>query len=304
MDGAKHLPNKLSENTYVFYATSPATALGNFQAWTIPPGVNALHFTVIGSGGGGGSANFGTNRSGGGGGAPGGVVSVVVPRIMLPDTLYLHIGQGGAGGVGNNQAGQAGIISYVCIYPEINNGCILIQSSLSRPGGGQYGNASAPGGLPTLTTGVTFLEQNTLVGATQAQTIGTSTTGNVTYVGLLTGGTGGGATDAGTGASAGGSILLSTINDNNAIASIPGGVASITAGINGFPGNPGYFSWRPFIATGGTGGGGSGAAGTVGGSGGNGAFGCGGGGGGPGKAVGYTVKGGDGGGGLIIITVM
>ena len=304
MIGTRHLPDKLSENTYVFYATSPATSLGNFQAWTIPPGVSALHITAIGSGGGGGTAAFGTNRSGGGGGAPGGVVSVTVPRIMLPDTLYLHIGQGGAGGIGNNIAGQPGIISYVCIYPEINNGCILVQSSLSRPGGGQYGNATAPGGLPTLTTGVTFLEQNTLVGATQAQTIGTATTTNISYVGLLTGGTGGGSTDAGTGAAAGGTILMSGISDTNAITSIPGGLASTTAGVNGGDGNPGYFSWKPFIATGGTGGGGSGAAGTVGGNGGDGAYGCGGGGGGPGKVAGFSVRGGNGGSGLIIITVM
>lgn len=312
MNGFGHLPSKIDQNTFVFYANASGSASGSFQAWQIPEHAAFLHFTVIGGGGGGGGGGFytGAGRRGAGGGAPGGLVAVSIPTILLPKTLYLQVGLGGKGGdrgtTYQTQAGNGGNgeISYVCLYPEVNPGSVIIQSS-ETPAGGAVGANNIS---PTAGTAITIANTNNLkwlgiVGNTVAQTAGgagsTTAPGSVTYAGLLTGG-GGAPGYAGV---IGGAIIMTSINGYNN-ATVAGGNEAINEG----NGNCGYFSWRPFIATGGSGGAASSVASRWGGSGGDGAFGCGGGGAGntttnslptTGQG-GYGGKGGD---GLIIISV-
>ncbi len=320
MNGFNNLPNKSDQNTFVFYANASASISGTFQAWNVPEGASFLHFTVIGGGGGGGAGYYSsslTAGSGGGGGAPGGMVAVSIPAMLLPKTLYLQVGYGGAGGaaavsnpqVGNN--GEAGTISYVCLYPEINAGSVLIQSSNTAPGGGAGGgiNTTSAAGTAITIADTTNLKWLGIVGNTVAQTAGSTgaagSTANIngtaiTYAGLLTGGAGGGnmrSTSAGGGT--GGTINMTNILSYIAVA-VNGGTAFNTT--EACKGSNGFFSWKPFIATGGAGGAGYSITGaTIAPDGGNGAYGCGGGGG--GARCSAPSKGGKGGDGLIIIAV-
>ena len=303
MYGFNNLPNKTDQNTFVFYANASGSTSGSFQAWNVPEYASFLHFTVIGGGGGGGGGGTTGNAFGGLGGAPAGIVAVSIPTILLPKTLYLQVSYGGTGGQGNINAngspGSSGSISYVCLYPEINPGSILIQSSNVAAGGG--GGGTSLSGQLVLASNIVIADVLNLkwlgiVGNTVAQTSGVTTDTSVTYAGLLTGGAGGGRR-----ALPGGNQTMTSINAY-VTTTINGGAAGVSA--NGSPGNNGYFSWKPFIATGGAGGGGGATGAFNGGRGGNGAFGCGGGGGGGGGAT--TVsggQGGNGGDGLIIITV-
>jgi hypothetical protein len=313
MNGFGHLPSKSDQNTFVFYANASGSASGSFQAWNVPEHAAFLHFTVIGGGGGGGGGCGGSSaasgRVGGGGGAPGGLVTVSIPTILLPKTLYLQAGYGGTPGAGSSnqavpgQSGQSGTISYVCLYPEINPGSVLIQSSNTAAGGGSGGfNSTAATGTAITIADVLNLKWLGIVGNTVAQTAGgtapNSVGSSVTYAGLLTGGAGGGAKTSGTNGSAGGSITMTSINAYVTTA-INGGAGGVSAA--GSNGTSGYFSWKPFIATGGSGGGAGAAVSFNGGNGGDGAYGCGGGGGGAAGNIGGT--GGKGGDGLIIISI-
>jgi len=319
MNGFNNLPNKTDQNTFIFYANASGSVSGSFQTWSIPEYATFLHFTIIGGGAGGGSGYFsgGTaaTANGGGGGAPAGLVSVTIPAILLPKTLYLQVGRGGKGGAavsstGNGNNGEPGNISYVCLYPEINVGSILMQSSNTAPGGGSGGTTTTG----TVGTAITIADTTNLkwlgiVGNTIAQTAGTAgATSNtnataVTYAGLLTGGGGGGGIRNTSIAGNGAGITMTSIASYVAT-NINGGTGNATAGADSTDGSVGYFSWRPFISTGGTGGGGQGGT-TItlaGKPGGKGAYGSGGGGGGAGRYI-SSGAGGDGGDGLIIITV-
>jgi hypothetical protein len=265
---------------------------------------------VIGGGAGGGGGIGGvpqaSGRFGAGGGAPGGLVAVSIPAILLPKTLYLQVGYGGAPGTGSNsqsvsgQSGESGTISYVCLYPEINPGSVIIQSSNTAPGGGT-GNETA-GSVITIAD-TTNLKWLGIVGNTVAQlgasAGGLGNGGSITYTGLLTGGAGGAGKSGGAvNGSTGGSVTMASINAYVTTA-INGGSAGV--GAAGGNGSNGYFSWKPFIATGGAGGGGGAIGANNGGNGGKGAYGCGGGGGGAAGNIGGT--GGPGGDGLIIIAI-
>lgn len=322
MLGFNNLPNKTDQNTYLFYANASSSISGSFQTWNVPEYASFVHFTVIGGGGGGGSGYFNGGAAvtafGGGGGAPAGMVTVSIPAILLPKTLYLQVGYGGKGGAaqtatatGNN--GEAGTISYVCLYPEINPGSTLIQSSNTAPGGGNGGTVTGGAGAAT-GTAITIADTTNLkwlgiVGNTVAQTAGTAgqqsntAATSITYAGLLTGGAGGGGIRNTLLAGNGGNISFTTIAAAYAISAynIAGGSNSSTTGLAGSAGNNGLLQWRPFFLTGGAGGGGAGNLGR-GGNGGKGAYGCGGGGGGAGTAT-SSGAGGDGGDGLIIITI-
>ena len=313
MNGFGHLPSKIDQNTFVFYANAATSTSGSFQAWQIPEHASFLHFTVIGGGGGGGGgcggAPLASGRGGGGGGAPAGLVAVSIPAILLPRTLYLQVGLGGTPGTGSNnqaiggQSGNSGTISYVCLYPEINAGSVLIQSSNTAPGGGVGGFGTVAAGTAVTIADTTNLKWLGIVGNTVAQTAGGGATTlggtSVTYAGLLTGGGGGGGkAGSSNNGSAGGGITMTSINSYVTTA-INGGAGGISPA-SGSDGTSGYFSWRPFIATGGSGGGG-GSTSANGGNGGKGAYGCGGGGG--GAAGGFGGTGGAGGDGLIIIAV-
>jgi hypothetical protein len=313
MNGFGHLPNKTDQNTFVFYANASTSTSGSFQAWNVPEHAAFLHFTVIGGGGGGGGGNGGaaaaSGRAGGAGGAAGGIVAVSIPAILLPKTLYLQVGFGGSPGTGSNsqavtaQAGNSGTISYVCLYPEINAGSVLIQSSNTAPGGGGGGLGAASTGTAITLADTTNLKWLGIVGNTVAQTVAansntTTTPTSVTYAGLLTGGGAGGTKPANQAGTAGAGITMTSINSYITTTIAGGAGSSVGAGGEG---SNGFFSWKPFISTGGAGGGAT-SFNAGGGNGGVGAYGCGGGGGGASNgAPGGT--GGKGGDGLIIIAV-
>ena len=319
MNGFNNLPNKSDQNTYIFYANTSGSISGSFQTWNVPEYATFLHFTVIGGGAGGGSGYYTSNAAntsgGGGGGAPGGLVAVSIPAFLLPKTLYLQVGFGGKGApgqtvIGNGITGGVGEISYVCLYPEINPGSTLIQSSNTTPGGG--GGGSGAGG--TAGTAITIADTTNLkwlgiVGNTVAQTAATAgglsntAATSITYAGLLTGGGGGGGTRNTSLGGNGGGIIMNSITSSATI-TINGGTGNATTGGDSTIGSDGYFSWKPFISIGGSGGGGQGGT-TItlpGKPGGNGAYGSGGGGGGAGRYI-NSGAGGNGGDGLIIITV-
>jgi len=318
MNGFNNLPSRNSTNTWV-YANAQSN---NFKPWQKPAGVSIVHFLVIGGGGGGGSGyctGSQANTAGGSGGSAGGIVNVTIPSILLPDTLYVRVGLGGAGGAATTvegaNAGQSGDISYVCLYPSANTGSVLIQSSTNNAPGGIAGSKTVGSQGPSLTTVSTANELRwiginggfvTQTAAGIASTLAAGNGGSITFNGLLTGGCGGGGTrglPSGPAGGAGGAIdFTTTLSVAGGISvQVRGGLASFTTAASRIDGDPGIFSYQPFISTGG--GGGAGAnfdATAVGGNGGAGAIGCGGGGGGGGRAL--SGAGGKGGDGLIIIT--
>jgi hypothetical protein len=320
MNGFNHLPNKTDQNTYIFYANASDSISGSFQTWNVPEYATFLHFTVIGGGAGGGSGYYtgstAVTSGGGGGGAPGGLVAVSIPAVLLPKTLYLQVGRGGKGAPGqtvngNGITGGTGEISCVCLYPEINPGSTLIQSSNTSPGGGVGGTAIAGGTAGTAITiaDATNLKWLGIVGNTVAQTAATAgglsntAATSITYAGLLTGGGGGGGARNTSLGGNGGGIIMNSITSSTTIA-ISGGLGNATTGGDSTAGSSGFFSWKPFISTGGSGGGGQGGT-TItlpGKPGGKGAYGSGGGGGGAGRYI-NSGAGGDGGDGLIIISI-
>jgi hypothetical protein len=312
MNGFNSIPDKVNNNIFTYYATE---ASSSFQAWNKPAGIAMVNIMVIGSGGGGGAGYHGSaslvTARGGCGGAAGGLVSTTIPAMLLPDTLYLYVGHGGAGGPAYTDAvvlnrtgsnGSPGEISYVCLYPEINSGSVLIQSSQTRPGGGTGGQTTTQAAATAITvTNANDLKWLGVTGTVNLQTaagVGSSTPtlSSVTYVGFLTGGAGGGQIASNGSGQGGGNVSMVNINAALSI-SVNGGAFGVVA-----PGSNGFFKQSPFIATGGAGGGGTYSANRQGrgGNGGRGAYGCGGGGGGSGGS--FNGSGGDGGDGLIIIT--
>lgn len=317
MNGFNSLPDRNNTNTWVY-----SDGNNDFDTWQKPAGVSIVHFLVIGGGGGGGSGYCTGSQAataGGSGGSAGGIVNVTIPSMLLPDTLYIRVGSGGAGGAATTiegaNAGQTGSISYVCLYPSISTGSVLIQSSTSTAAGGVAGSKTVGSSAPALTTVSTANELRwiginggfaTQTAAGIASTLTSGNGGSITFNGLLTGGCGGGGTrglPSGPAGGAGGAIDFSTTLTvaGGISVQVRGGLASFTSAASRIDGDPGIFSYQPFISTGG--GGGAGAnydATAVGGSGGAGAYGCGGGGGGGGRAL--SGAGGNGGSGLIIIT--
>lgn len=316
MYGFNNIPDKTGNNVFIYYSNS-----GSFQTWNKPAGVSMVHFTVIGGGGGGGSGYYSSSittlaKTGGQGGAPGGLVCGSIPAFLLPNILYLQVGTGGVGGAGVNSpnpstgsSGTSGSISYVCLYPEINSGSILLQSSQTLSNGGIGGTLGSNTVTPTNPTiaDSNDLKWIPLTGNTVTQTAGgqgvstNNATATATYAGLLTGGGGGGGHAInGNNGGVGGPISLASLQIWKTL-SVPGGVAGNAAGtINPGDGGNGYSILNPLIFCGGSGGGGTGAVNKTGGKGGNGGYGCGGGGGGYGTLI--SGAGGDGGEGIIIIT--
>jgi len=276
-----------TQNTITFYAT------GNWQTWNKPRGAKMIEIFCLGAAGGGTHpTNQSTAGSGGAGGSSGGIVRGLIPAFLLPDTLYILVGKGGAGGTVSNTTGGSGDISYIGLQPSTSEQTLICKSSTTA---GQTTTAptisvvslSAFGnlGLFTAIAGVAGGGGGTgtpTVGGSQAA-LGTS---------LVTGGAGGG-----------GKTQLAFASG----ASITSASAILTSPVTGGQtsagnGNSGYGSFQPFCGTGGSGGAGAASGVAAGGSGGSGWYGCGGGGGGGTSANG--AKGGDGGNGLVIITVI
>jgi hypothetical protein len=293
-----HLPPASQLKTTVFYAPKSLTTTNSWQTWTKPRGCSLVNILYVGAGGGGARPTNGNNTGGGGGGA-GAVARILIPAQFLPDTLFVRVVLGGAGGANSGNNGANAGVQYVMLQPNTSNASNLIQG-----GGGGAGTTSAGGnaasapsignqallGISTTTVGI-----QGSVGGT-AGNVGVSQT-FASAAGLvpLTGGAGGGGGNAAD--LAGGSITVTNSYPFPTLAGVSAGAGPHGHGYNRRldPSNPQDVALLAF--TGGCGGGASNGA--TGGAGGHGAYGCGGGGGGAGTTSGVGGNGGD---GLVIIS--
>lgn len=297
------LPNT-SEYIQTFYSDGTTTT---WQTWNKPKNSKFVYFYMLGGGGGG--------AGGGGGGASSSITRAYIPSFLIPDTLYVQVGVGGAGGIGtavDRVAGSSGTLSYVSTQPNILTSNLILAS----------GNAAATGGLTGSTGGGTagtaFTIANGLISSFSIfQSNGgqngaagggvASVGGSISIIFPVSGGAGGGGQRSVNNGGAGG-----TINAGVFSPSISGGTAgtallSPTSGRNGYGGqlpSSNLSIKQPPYFTGGSGGGGVGnLSNDIGGKGGDGMFGSGGGGGGNTDLAGGRVPGtgGKGGDGLVII---
>jgi hypothetical protein len=284
-----HIPSQ-QQNTAVFYAQS-----GSWQTWNKPRNAKMIEIFCLGGGAGGAIASVGVGSNGGGnGGCSSGIVRGIIPAFLLPDSLYILVGKGGAGSTGNATNGGVGGISYIGLQPSISEQTLICKSSTSTP------NNSVTG--PTISTVALSAFGNlglfTAIAGVGASAGGTSTPtqgGSQASLGtsIITGGGGGGGKTAATFAAGGNITSASVILTSQ----VNGGVTDAQNGASG------YGTLIPFCGTGGAGGAGRQGASGAGGRGGDGWYGCGGGGAGGGQTATGT-KGGDGGDGLVIITVI
>lgn len=294
-----NFPNT-QNNNFIFFANGGITS---WQTWSKPRNCKFVSiFAISGGGGGGGGRASSTiiNAAGGGGGGASGTSLGIFPANSLPDTLYIQVGIGGAGGA-SQLAGNTGNVTYVSAQPNTTTINIIIAGSATAVAAGISGSAGGTGGAaPTA-----FVKTSTgLLGASGIITStagwagvngGTASSGTTILVsGVTTGGAGGGGNNAASVDAVGGNI------------SSIGVVPTIFGGSSGLTGNNGYVSVNPSFSssinipmffTGGAGGGSKYNG--IGGNGGNGGYGCGGAGGGSGLTGG---TGGNGGNGLVIIT--
>jgi len=302
-----HLPkSQLIPRFDVFYAAQSAgTTTDSWQTWSKPRGVSFVYGLILGAGGGGGRPTAGANP-GAGGGASGGIGTFLCQASLLPDTLYIRPGIGGAGGATDGANGSSGDTSYIVTSP-VNNPSTAFEAVLVTAQGSGGGNQSTTGGVNTGTTPVfsnqlQFAITNALVGVNgspggNATSNGSSATWGASGIGPTCHGGGGGGGNAVT---TGGGITITGgagVGPFATIASAQG------AGATGYGYNRRLDQLGPrgnsfFAFTGGKAGGGSNVA--NGGSGGHAAYACGGGAGG-GSLSGTTGNGGNGGDALIIL---
>lgn len=281
--------------------------LSDFQVWNKPPDAKFVQIFCLGGGSGGGGGQAGTAttaRKGGGGGASAAYSSAFFSATQIPDTLFMSIGLGGAGGVGGAVPtnGGSGAISYVSVRPDITAANLLLSSGTGTPTGGQAGASGTGGTAGSIFTRsiLTNLGMSTGI-AGQAGTSGaiSAAAANITINNIVTGAPCGGNTTTAA-AFAGGDVT-----GLGPIPTIAGGALGAAAATGG-KGSDGYESpitlrlgkREPMFFTAGAGGGASVSG--QGGRGGNGSYGCGGGGGGAGF-TGLAGAGGNGGDGLILI---
>lgn len=288
-----HIPSQ-QQQTYTFYAT------GNWQTWQKPRGAKFLVVFLIGSGASGGNGFVGTgNAGGGGGGASSAYTRGIFPAFLLPDTLYIQVGQ--------NSISNVNGVSSIALVPSTNAQTLLIQSSANAGGYAAPGvagtvSAGGAGGQQGLATSTTLSAFGNLGIFNSIAGINGSAGGTITPAagnnqaalgtGLVTAGAGGGGKTSISSATGGNITSATAILTNQ----VNGGS---TDGANG---DSGYGLFQPFCGTGGAGGAGKLGTTGAGGRGGNGWYGSGGGGGGAGSASGGV--GGRGGDGLVIITVI
>jgi len=284
-----HIPSQ-QQNTTIFYAQS-----GSWQTWNKPRNAKMIEIFCLGGGAGGAITSVGAGSVNGGlGGGSGGIVRGLIPAFLLPDTIYILVGKGGAGSTGDNTNGGAGSISYIGLQPSTSEQTLICKSSTLAASGNGTGatistvSLSAFGnlGLFTAIAGV-----NGSAGGTSAPTNGSSQSALGTN--LTTGGAGGGGKTAAAFAGGGNITSASVILTSQ----VNGGVT------NAQNGDSGYGTLIPFCGTGGAGGAGRQGTTGAGGRGGDGWYGCGGGGVGGGTTASGT-KAGNGGDGLVIITVI
>lgn len=304
-----NLPNLDAYNN-LFYANG-----NSWQIWNKPKNCKFIYIFAIGGGGGGGGGrtsalNTATGGAGGGGSA---ITISLFPSSMLPDTIYIQVGLGGAGGsAGFN--GSVGGVTYISAQPNTTALNILLQNGSAGANGGGGGGSSVAGSGGTGGTAWTNnsfvfgnlglltseVGQNGTNGGTQ-NTDGVSLTPSK----ICTGGAGGGGVSSST---AGSSHLGGSITGSGFLPTITGGTNDTNDGSQN--GRSGFTSLNdlfitpfrtPMFFTGGAGGGSMNTIGRVGGFGGKGSFGSGGGGGG-GSYNGTGGTGGAGGDGLVLIT--
>jgi hypothetical protein len=282
------------QQTYTLYAT------GNWQTWNKPRGAKMIEIFCLGGGAGGGVATISTfSKNGGAGGGSGGIVRGLIPAFLLPDTIYILVGKGGIGSSTSNTAGGSGGRSYIALQPSTSEQTLICKSSTAaatsgKVAGGAGGTISVVAlsafgnlGLFTAIAGVAG-------GLGGANTGGAGASKAALETNLTTGGAGGGgATNTAGVWAVGGSITAAS--------------AILTTQVSGgqtvgADGNSGYGTLQPFCGTGGSGGAGRDGSTGAGGNGGNGYYGCGGGGAGGSSTV--VPRGGNGGDGLVIITVI
>jgi hypothetical protein len=271
------------DNVKIFYA---GAGTNDWQTWTRPRGCKFVYIMCIG-GAAGGYSGQGTVTTDGTQGIAGGsaaVTRVLFTANVLPDTLFIQPGVGGAGATGTtgtSVASGAGNRSYVSIYPTSSAAMNLVCASGLAAANGANGETAVTTVAAGLLSLGTFQSIAGILG-----TIGSPTTLGSS---IITAGAGGGGITTSV-ASAGFSIA--SVNGTTFVTpAIPGGAVTGANGANGI------WSWKPFYGVGGAGGGANLSG--LGGKGGDGAYGCGGGGGGAASTTGGS--GGKGGDGLVII---
>lgn len=315
-----HIPSN-TDSTKTFYAQG-ATA---WQTWIKPRNAKFIQIFCLGGGASGGAGVrgvAGSTRAGAGGGGSGGIARALYPAFLLPDTLYIQVGAGGASVAGTTSTtagttGTTGGISYVSMSPTTTAISVIAQSSTAAALGGASAAAAttnAGGAAATIWTttsapftalGVLNLVAGVAGGISTNASTGIAVDIQALGSNLVTGGAGGGGNNQVTvglySAIKGASVIsASAILLNN----VPGGPGSFAIG-PGISGGSGYGSLSPFCGVGGAGGSGQSSGSFAGGNGGNGWYGSGGGGGGAGAAsVGTGGSGGKGGDGLVIITTI
>jgi hypothetical protein len=312
-----HIPSN-TDSTKIFYANS-----GSWQTWEKPRNAKFIQIFCLGGGAAGGAGVrgvAGSTRAGAGGGGSGGIAKALYPAFLLPDTLYVQVGAGGAitPFVTTGVTGNAGGISYVSISPTTTAVSVIAQSSTAGAAGGasaasatiNNGGAAATiwttGSSPFTSLGLLTLTAGVVGGTTPNANTGVITNVQALGSNIVTGGAGGGGNNQITvgsySAIAGGSVLSASVL---LLSNINGGLTGSLIG-TGNPGDSGYGSIMPFCGTGGAGGSGQASGSSLrGGDGGNGWYGCGGGGGGAATiTTGIGGSGGKGGDGLVIITTI
>jgi hypothetical protein len=108
--------------------------------WVKPQGASFVWFTLIGAGGGGGGTD-GVTGDGQGGGS-GAVTNCMVPAFLIPDTLRVVIGSGGAGGTAGGGNGVDGTSTNIVYQQKDTTGYTLLTANR---GTGGFGNGSSSG---------------------------------------------------------------------------------------------------------------------------------------------------------------
>ncbi len=284
-----HLATSTRCDVQIFSGTETASNT-QWKTWTRPRGTSMLYAFCLGSGAPGG-AGFTGSGGGGGGGGSSAQTRILIPSILLPETLYLQVGS----------ASGSPTLSYIAVAPNTTATNVVVVSGAAVPTAGGAGTGAAVGSAGTAGTVATtaamplgglglfsfIAGQNGTAGGAITGGVGGAQTIPVTSI-MTMGGTGGGG-QAGTGFNGGlitsiAGSLLSEQRPQVALVATPDG----SGGMN-------YKS--PFFSFPGMGGASTNSG--VGGVGGNGSWGSGGGGG--GASAGTGSNGGAGGPGVIVM---
>lgn len=300
---------------------------GEWQTWQKPAGAKFIYFSCVGGGGSGGCSSNTTaasNNGGGGGGGGSVICNVLMPAMLVPDTLYISVGRGGVRPVTSGGIGITGSGTYIAIDPTYNNFYNALAYAGGGQGGGAGGNTFAGGsGAGTFTAATSNTESTYglssrgLFNADSSLVNGNGPSGAVGGLSAagatvspaatafipLTGGAGGGGSGNNTAAAfAGGSITYSV-----GVSLVVNAGEHFSNNIGGLAGQSGKDGWvvtfpnQNIYYIGGSGGGGGNSSVSAG-NGGNGARGCGGGGAGGTYGLNTLATPGNGGDGFAYIT--